>query len=71
MKRGKKKARAMTDVAEEQTGELLCMPVVIEEQTQEPAVSMSNVTVEQTEDVSPPPPPVYDFSHLKHDPGSH
>lgn len=40
MKRGKKKARAMTDVAEEQTGELLCMPVVIEEQTQEPAVSV-------------------------------
>ena len=58
------------DVAEEQTREF-----VVQEQTQETVVSMSNVTVEQTpepmvrlEDVSPPSP-VYDFSRLKHDPG--
>ena len=44
-------------------------PVVIEEQIEEPTLSMSNVTIEQTEDVSPPSPPVYDFSRLKHDPG--
>ncbi|XBH89628.1 hypothetical protein VPH35_081487 [Triticum aestivum] len=58
------------DVAEEQTREF-----VVQEQTQETVVSMSNVTVEQTpepmvrlEDVSTPPS-VYDFSRLKHDPG--
>jgi hypothetical protein len=50
----KKKAENMPDVAEEQTGEVVCMPVVIEEQTKEATLSMSNVTIEQTEDVSPP-----------------
>ncbi|KAI4987263.1 hypothetical protein ZWY2020_020063 [Hordeum vulgare] len=65
----KKKAGNMPDVAEEQTGELVCVPVTIEEQTEEPTLSMSSVTIEQTEDVSPALPPVYDFSRLKHDPG--
>ena len=58
----------MSDVAEEQTREVVCMPVVIEEQIEEPTLSMSNVTIEKTKDVSPPSPPVYDFSRLKHDP---
>uniref|UniRef100_A0A453BI94 Uncharacterized protein n=1 Tax=Aegilops tauschii subsp. strangulata TaxID=200361 RepID=A0A453BI94_AEGTS len=67
MKTGKKKkVENMSDVAEEQTGEVVCMLIVFEEQTEEPTLSMSNVTIEQTEDVSPP---VYDFSRLKHDPG--
>ena len=35
----------MSDVAEEQAKELVCVPIVIEEQTQEPTVSMSNVTI--------------------------
>ncbi|XBI27213.1 hypothetical protein VPH35_051731 [Triticum aestivum] len=65
----KKKAENMSDVAEEQTSKVVCMPIVIEEQSEEPILSMSNVTIEKTEDVSPPSPPVYDFSHLKHDPG--
>ena len=69
MKIGKKKAMNLSNVAEEQARELLCMPVVIGEQTQEPTMSMSNVTVEQTEDQTQEPPPVYDFSHLKHDLG--
>ena len=50
----KKKAENMSNVAEEQTREVVCMPVVIEEQTEEPILSMSNVTTEQTEDVSSP-----------------
>ncbi|KAF7087800.1 hypothetical protein CFC21_090961 [Triticum aestivum] len=64
----KKKAENMSDVVEEQTSEVVCVPIVIEEQSEEPILSMSNVTIEQTEDVSPPSPPVYDFIHLKHDP---
>ena len=59
----------MSDVVEEQTGKVVCMLVVIEEQIEEPTLSMSNVTIEQTEDVSRPSPPVYDLSRLKHDPG--
>ena len=43
----KKKAGNVPHVAEEQTGELVRMPVVIEEQTHEPTVSMTNVTIEQ------------------------
>ena len=65
----KKKAENMSDVAEEQTSEVVCMPIATEEQSEEPILSMSNVTIEQTEDVSPPSPPVYDLSRLKHDPG--
>ncbi|KAI5015782.1 hypothetical protein ZWY2020_057172 [Hordeum vulgare] len=37
------------------------------DQTEEPALSMSSVTIEQTKDASSPSPPVYDFSRLKHD----
>ncbi|XBI81355.1 hypothetical protein VPH35_090273 [Triticum aestivum] len=65
----KKKVENMSDVAEEQTREVVCMPVVIEEKIEEPTLSMSKVTIEQTEDVSPPSPPVYDLSRFKHDPG--
>ena len=43
----KKKAGNVPHVAEEQTGELVRMPVVIEELTHEPTVSMTNVTIEQ------------------------
>ncbi|KAI4969768.1 hypothetical protein ZWY2020_000682 [Hordeum vulgare] len=65
----KKKAGNMPHVDKEQTGELVCVPIVIEEQSEEPTLSMPSVTIEQTEDVSPTLPPVYDFSRLKHDPG--
>ncbi|KAI5017646.1 hypothetical protein ZWY2020_042534 [Hordeum vulgare] len=65
----KKKTRNMSYVAKEQTRELVCMPVVSEEQTEEPTLSTSNVAIKQIENVSPPSPPVYDFSFLKHDPG--
>ena len=39
----KKKPENMPDVAEVQTREVVCMPVVIEEQIEEPTLSMSNV----------------------------
>ncbi|KAI4965325.1 hypothetical protein ZWY2020_054795 [Hordeum vulgare] len=67
--RKRNKVGNMLDVVEELTKELVCIRVVIEGQTQEPTMSMSNVIIEQTRDVSPPPPPVYDFSRLKHDLG--
>ena len=50
---------------EEQAENVSPVVVVVEEQTHEPSqptVYMSNVTEEQTEDVSSSPLPIYDFS---------
>lgn len=50
----KKKAVNMLDVIEEQTGQLVCLRIAIEEQIKEPTLSTSNVNIEQTEHTSPP-----------------